>query len=279
MNVGHLGQKYDVLQKVWPLASLISSGIRFWEIIFFQGCKFSAKSYFFRDNYFPCFYQNNGFSLTIRDWFPLSILITLCLYTFYTSVHRCILWTRDLALVLQRELTFTSDIPQGKSKRNHFSFISIWFPKIASMKKYGGNFWSPLKSVAQGNPQSGGQFRQALLLWQESGVPDPKRLRQFHQGRTTLVKLPKPFGIWNTGFLPQQRRLPKMSTRLRMTFTGQSMGCSAASRRMRWSRSCNGCFWIGDSGHDTELNVIAERGNVFPAEDHVKIYAWGSFSV
>ena len=115
----------------------ISSGMRFREIIFFQGCILSAKSYFFRDNYFPCFYQNNGFSLTIRDWFPISILITLCLYT---SVHRCILWTRDLALVQQRELTLASDIPKCKSKWNNFSFISIWFPKIASLKKYGGEF-------------------------------------------------------------------------------------------------------------------------------------------
>ena len=87
----------------------------FGQIIFLQGQLFS------------CFYQNNGFSITIRDWFPLSILITLCLYT---SVHRCILWTRDLALVQQRELTLASDIPQCKSNWNHFSFICIWFPKI-----------------------------------------------------------------------------------------------------------------------------------------------------
>ena len=32
-------------------------------------------------------------------------------------------------------------------------------------------------------------------------------------------------------------------------------------------------FGFGDSEHDTGLDVIAERGNVFPAEDHVKIYA------
>ena len=73
------------------LGNHIFSGIHtFGQIIFLQGQLFS------------CFYQNNGFSITIRDWFPLSILISLCLYT---SVHRCILRTKDLALVQQRELT------------------------------------------------------------------------------------------------------------------------------------------------------------------------------
>ena len=51
----------------------------------------------------------------------------MCLYT---SVHRCILRTRDLALVQQRELTLSSDIPHCKSNWNHFSLICIWFPKI-----------------------------------------------------------------------------------------------------------------------------------------------------
>ena len=32
-------------------------------------------------------------------------------------------------------------------------------------------------------------------------------------------------------------------------------------------------FGFGDSEHDTGLDVIAERGNIFPAEDHVKIHA------
>ena len=73
------------------LGNHIFSGMHtFGQIIFLQGQLFS------------CFYQNNGFSITIRDWFPLSILISLCLYT---SVHRCILRTKDLALVQQRELT------------------------------------------------------------------------------------------------------------------------------------------------------------------------------
>ena len=32
-------------------------------------------------------------------------------------------------------------------------------------------------------------------------------------------------------------------------------------------------FGFGDSEHDTGLDVIAERGNIFQAEDHVKIHA------
>ena len=126
----------------------------FGQIIFLQGQLFS------------CFYQNNGFSITIRDWFPLSILITLCLYT---SVHRCILWTKDLTLVQQRELTLASDIPKCKSKWNHFSFIWIWFPKIASLKKYGGEFLvTPAFSVSN----KYNRFYETWHTFTEKNVPE-----------------------------------------------------------------------------------------------------------